>query len=64
MKEQVRVKKSGSSFIKIPPVCLAVSLVRLVQGRLRYSKQHLGGIIKMEDGQELLSYIGKNKSGN
>ena len=37
---------------RIPPVCLGTSLMRLILGRLRYSKQHLGDTIRMEDGQE------------
>jgi hypothetical protein len=37
---------------KSPPVCLWISMVRLILGKLRCSKQYLGDSIKMEDGQE------------
>ncbi len=41
-----------SRFRKIPPVCLMVSLVRLLTGSLRYSKNNLHDVVRMEDGQE------------
>ena len=37
---------------KIPPVCLAISIIRLLMGKLRYSKKFLGHTIKMQDGGE------------
>ncbi len=36
----------------IPPVCLLTSLLRLITGRLRYSKHYLDNSVKMKDGQE------------
>lgn len=37
---------------KSPPVCLWISVLRLILGRLRFVKPYLGNSIKMEDGQE------------
>ncbi|MBE9511078.1 MAG: hypothetical protein IMY71_09385 [Bacteroidetes bacterium] len=42
----------ATKFRKSPPVCLGISLVRLLLRRLRYSKQYLGNTVKMEDGRE------------
>jgi len=39
-------------FRKIPPICLVISLLRILTGSLRYSKKYLHDIVKMEDGQE------------
>ena len=41
-----------TKFRKSPPVCFGISLVRLLLGRLRCSKQYFGNTVKMEDGQE------------
>jgi hypothetical protein len=35
---------------KSPPVCLVISLLQLLTGQLRYSKQYAGKMIRMEDG--------------
>jgi len=40
----------ATSFRKSPPVCLFISLFRLLTGRLRLSKQYSGCSVKMEDG--------------
>jgi hypothetical protein len=37
---------------KSPPVCLGNSILRLLVGRLRFSKQYIGNSVSMEDGQE------------
>jgi hypothetical protein len=37
---------------KSPPVCLAISIIRLIFRRLRYSGQYLGKTIQMPDGEE------------
>ena len=37
---------------KIPPVCLLISLLQLLTGKLRFSKRNLGNLVKMEDGRE------------
>lgn len=42
----------ATKFRKSPPVCLGISLIRLLLGRLRYSKQYIGNSVKMDDGQE------------
>lgn len=41
-----------TKFRKSPPVCLFLSLIRLLTGRLRFVKQYKGHPIQMEDGQE------------
>jgi len=41
-----------NKFRKSPPVCLFISLVRLLTGKLRFSKQYSGCSAKMEDGSE------------
>ena len=40
-----------STIRKIPPVCLGISLVRLILGKIRFSKKHLGKNVVMLDGQ-------------
>jgi hypothetical protein len=37
---------------KSPPVCLGISLIKLLLGRLRLSRQFVGEIVKMKDDQE------------
>ena len=37
---------------KSPPVCLGISIVRLISGRLRLPKTYVGHIIRMEDGEQ------------
>ena len=46
----------AKKFRKSPPVCLGISLVRLLLGKLRYSKQYLGQTVKIEDGQEFVIF--------
>lgn len=41
-----------ASIRKSPPVCLWISLVRLIFGRLRLSRSFAGHIIRMEDGEQ------------
>ena len=36
---------------KSPPVCFGISILRLLIGGLRISKQYIGTSVKMEDGQ-------------
>ena len=38
-----------STFRRLPPVCLFVSLFRLITGKLRYSDLFMGEIIEMDD---------------
>jgi hypothetical protein len=38
---------------KIPPLCFCISLIGLLSGKLKFSKQYLGDKIKMESGSEL-----------
>ena len=42
----------AKKFRKSPPVCLGISLVRLLLGKMRYSNQYLGYSVKREDGKE------------
>ena len=42
----------AKKFRKSPPVCLGISLVRLLLGKMRYSKQYLGYSVKREGGKE------------
>ena len=35
-----------------PPVCLWISMVRLIMGRLRFSKASIGQSLNMEDGEK------------
>lgn len=39
-------------FRKIPPVCLGISILKILLGKLSYSKQYLGDTVKMNDDQE------------
>lgn len=41
----------ASTLRKLPPVCLVLSLIRLMLGRIRCSKKHLGKNVVMLDGQ-------------
>lgn len=41
----------ASTLRKMPPVCLLLSLVRLMTGRIRFSKKYLGKNVVMLDGQ-------------
>lgn len=41
-----------TKFRKSPPVCLFISIGRLLTGKLRLSKHYLKDTVKMEDGQE------------
>jgi len=41
-----------TKFRKSPPVCLFISIVRLLTGKLRLSKHYLKDTVKMEDGQQ------------
>lgn len=41
-----------TTFRKSPPVCLFISIGRLLTGKLKVSKRYLGAKVKMEDGQE------------
>ena len=40
-----------STLRKIPPICLGISLVRLILRKIRFSKKHLGKKVVMLDGQ-------------
>ena len=46
----------AKKFRKSPPVCLGISLVRLLLGKMRYSKQYLGQTVKIGDGQEFVIF--------
>ncbi|MFC2112646.1 hypothetical protein ACFLTA_05195 [Bacteroidota bacterium] len=37
---------------KIPPICLGLSLARLIIGKLRFSRAYIGQKVRMGDGQE------------
>ena len=37
---------------KSPPVCLLISLIKLLLGRLRISKEFIGKTVEMEDGEK------------
>lgn len=37
---------------KIPPVCLSISLLRLLTGRLRFAKHNLDNVVQMKEGGE------------
>jgi hypothetical protein len=41
-----------SKFRKIPPVCLCLSVLRLLIGSLRIKRQFVGTLVRMEDGEE------------
>ena len=42
----------ATRFRKSPPVCLGISLIRLLTGKLKCSQQYLGNSVKMKDGSE------------
>ena len=42
----------ATKFRKSPPVCLFISIGRLLAGKLKLSKQYLKDTVKMDDGQE------------
>ena len=44
------------SLRKIPPVCLVISLLRLIVGKLRFSKKFIGDSVKMYDGREFIIF--------
>jgi len=37
---------------KSPAVCLCISIIKLVSGKLRYSRKYHGTLVKMDDGHE------------
>ena len=37
---------------KSPPICLGLSVIKLILGKLRLSRQHVGQTIKIQDDQE------------
>ncbi len=41
-----------SALRKIPPVCLVISIIRLLSGKLRYSKTFIEKTVTMQDGQK------------
>ena len=42
----------ASAIRKSPPICLGLSVAKLILGKLRFSKQYVGRIIQMQNGQE------------
>ena len=46
----------ATKFRKSPPVCLFISIGRLLTGKLRLSKHYLKDTVKMEDGQEFIIF--------
>lgn len=42
----------ASKFRRIPPVCLVVSIIKLLIGKLRLPRQFVGTRVKMQDGQK------------
>lgn len=42
----------ASKFRRIPPVCLVVSIIKLLLGKLRLPRQYEGTIVNMEDGEK------------
>jgi len=46
----------ATKFRKSPPVCLFISIVRLLLGKLKLSKHYLKDTVKMEDGQEFIIF--------
>jgi len=46
----------ATKFRKSPPVCLVISIGRLLIGKLKLSKQYLNDTVKMEDGQEFIIF--------
>lgn len=53
----------ATKFRKSPPVCLFISIGRLLTGKLRLPNQYSGCSVKMEDGQvfTIFRHIDKNK---
>ncbi len=45
-----------TKFRKSPPVCLFISIGRLLAGKLKLSKQYLKDTVKMKDGQEFIIF--------
>jgi hypothetical protein len=46
----------ATKFRKSPPVCLVISIGRLLSGKLKLSKQYLSNTVKMKDGQEFIIF--------
>lgn len=46
----------ATKFRKSPPVCLLISLGRLLTGKLKLSKHYLKDTVKMEDGQKFMIF--------
>lgn len=46
----------ATKFRKSPPVCLFISLLRLLSGSLRIVKQYKGQSVQAEDGQEFIIF--------
>jgi len=46
----------ASVFRKSPPVCLGISFVKLLFGRIRFSKTYVGHAIRMKDKQEYVIF--------
>lgn len=44
--------KMADRLRKIPPVCFAISLIRLLTGKLKFTRQYIGNTIKMKNGSE------------
>ena len=42
----------ASQFRKSPPICLGISLVKLIFRKLRFSKRYLGETVQIKDGQK------------
>ncbi|WP_167619485.1 hypothetical protein [Maribellus sediminis] len=49
-------KIMATKFRKSPPLCLFISIGRLLAGKLKLSKQYLKDTVKMEDGQEFIIF--------
>jgi len=41
-----------TKFRKSPPVCLFISLIRLILGKLKLSEKYMGVTVKMDDVNE------------
>jgi hypothetical protein len=46
----------SNKFRKSPPICLFISIGRLLTGKLKLSKLYLENTVKMEDGQEFMIF--------
>ena len=46
----------SNKFRKSPPICLFISIGRLLIGKLKLSKHYLKDTVKMEDGQEFIIF--------